>query len=104
VAKEETETMEPALFRFLLNEDLSKWLSIMHHVPNNCSLLLAEKGSRPHHTQQQQCLHSTLCGGISGYRYLRIDELLLNHNEVDVNYLNKSGRNALDSAKYNKHG
>jgi hypothetical protein len=34
VAKEETEIMEPALFRFLFNEDLSKWLSIMHHVPN----------------------------------------------------------------------
>jgi hypothetical protein len=34
VAKEETEIMEPALFRLLFNEDLSKWLSIMHHVPN----------------------------------------------------------------------
>jgi hypothetical protein len=38
------------------------------------------------------------------YRYLGIDELLLNHEEVDVNYLNKSWRNALDCAKYNKHG
>jgi ankyrin repeat protein len=33
-----------------------------------------------------------------------IVELLVNHEEVDVNYLDNKGNNALHCAKYNKHG
>jgi hypothetical protein len=50
VAKEETEIMEPALFRFLFNEDLSKWLSIMHYVPKKMTTVryyLLKKGEDP---------------------------------------------------------
>jgi ankyrin repeat protein len=35
---------------------------------------------------------------------VRLVELLLNHPDVDVNYLDNLGRNALDYAKDNKHG